>query len=373
MRPLSDPFPGVQRPTVFVDEHRARRNISRMAFRALEAGVAFRPHFKTHQSPQVGEWFRDAGVSAISVSSVAMAEGFARHGWDDILIAFPVNVREADRIDTLASGISLSLLLDSVDAVDRLSPSLRHPVSVWIEIDTGHGRTGLRWSRTGPVLSLADRILSGGGMTLMGLLTHNGMTYAARNRQEILDEHRQSVTRLISVQEAVSAKTGLRMRLSIGDTPACSTLDAFPGIDEIRPGNFVFYDLMQERLGSCAGEEIAVAVACPVVGIYPRRGEIVIYGGAVHLSREALRNGPGESVYGCLADVDRRGLCGLVPECQVIALSQEHGTVKVPDPELFEIGDLVWVVPVHSCLTCDLHGSYRTFEGSLLERVDRGF
>jgi len=33
-------------------------------------------------------------------------------------------------------------------------------------------------------------------------------------------------------------------------------------VDEIRPGNFVFYDLMQYRIGSCSVGQIAVAMAC---------------------------------------------------------------------------------------------------------------
>ncbi len=372
-RPLSNAFSGVQRPTLFVDEQRARRNIARMAVRALAAEVVFRPHFKTHQSPQVAEWFRQAGVTAIAVSSLAMAEGFADHGWDDILIAFPVNLREADRIAGLAARVSLGVLLDSAKAADALSGAPGNSVKVWIEIDTGQGRTGLRWSRAEPVVSLAGRIISSRRLSLEGVLTHNGMTYAARNEQEILEAHRQSMERMLSVRDALSQNAGLPARVSIGDTPACSILESFPGADEIRPGNFVFYDLMQERMGSCAAEDIAVAVACPVVGIYPQRREIVICGGAVHLSKEPLRNGQGESVYGCLVDVDRHGLHRLRPECCVTALSQEHGTVRVPDPELYEIGDLVWVVPVHSCLTCDLHTGYRTFDGEPLEKVPRGF
>jgi D-serine deaminase-like pyridoxal phosphate-dependent protein len=80
-------------PTLLLDEGRARRNIFRMADKAASNQVRFRPHFKTHQSAAVGEWFRDVGVTAITVSSVEMARYFAAHGWNDITFAFPVNVR----------------------------------------------------------------------------------------------------------------------------------------------------------------------------------------------------------------------------------------------------------------------------------------
>ena len=75
---------------------------------------------------------------------------------------------------------------------------------------------------------------------------------------------------------------------SYGDTPSCSLADNFEGFDEIRPGNFVYYDVMQYHIGSCSLDEIAVAVACPVVAIHPERNEVVIYGGAVHFSKEFI-------------------------------------------------------------------------------------
>jgi len=32
--------------------------------------------------------------------------------------------------------------------------------------------------------------------------------------------------------------------ISYGDTPSCSIAENFDEVDEIRPGNFVFYDVM---------------------------------------------------------------------------------------------------------------------------------
>ena len=48
-----------------------------MAAKARSAHVRFRPHFKTHQSLEIGRWFREFGVDAITVSSVGMAAFFA--------------------------------------------------------------------------------------------------------------------------------------------------------------------------------------------------------------------------------------------------------------------------------------------------------
>src|SRR4051812_3608705 len=111
----------ITRPTLILDEERARRNIERMAEKARQSKVGFRPHFKTHQSGEIGDWFRECGVTSITVSSVAMAEYFQAAGWQDITIAFPVNWREIEAINRLAGQVHLGLILESVETVQFLS------------------------------------------------------------------------------------------------------------------------------------------------------------------------------------------------------------------------------------------------------------
>src|SRR4051812_7216365 len=109
---------GITRPTLVVDRARAQANIERMAAKASATGTRFRPHVKTHQSPAMAEWYRAAGVEAITVSSVVMAEQFADHGWTDITIAFPFNPREAPALAELGSRVHLGLLVDSHVAIE---------------------------------------------------------------------------------------------------------------------------------------------------------------------------------------------------------------------------------------------------------------
>src|SRR5512140_22273 len=93
---------GIKKPELLLDESKCRRNIRTMADKARSSKVIFRPHFKTHQSLEIGNWFREEGVNSITVSSVTMANHFARAGWKDITIAFPVNLREEKEIEKLS-------------------------------------------------------------------------------------------------------------------------------------------------------------------------------------------------------------------------------------------------------------------------------
>ena len=80
------------RPTFVIDKKICLNNIEKMTQKAADNGLRFRPHFKTHQSAEIGEWFRSFGVNAITVSSLQMAKYFAANGWKDITLAFPVNI-----------------------------------------------------------------------------------------------------------------------------------------------------------------------------------------------------------------------------------------------------------------------------------------
>ena len=362
----------IEKPTLLLDEVRARRNLARMAAKMRRQGVRFRPHFKTHQSLEMGEWFRAEGVGAITVSSADMALYFTEAGWQDILVAFTANPRQVRTLDVLAARIHLELLVESPETAVFLAERLAHPVDVWIKVDAGNHRTGIPLEDHARLIDLARRI-QGTRLHFRGLLTHAGQTYHATSRAGIIDIYRQVLTSLAQAREALARAGFAQTELSFGDTPSCTLVEDFSGLDELRPGNFIFYDLMQHQLGVCSQADIAVAVACPVVAkhIEPGPGEtahrLVLHGGAVHLSKEYLVV-DGSPVYGGLARLDEDGWGELLPGAYLYSLSQEHGLVRVSPQQYdaFQVGDLVAVVPVHSCLTVDLYRQYLTTAGALI-------
>jgi D-serine deaminase-like pyridoxal phosphate-dependent protein len=111
-------------------------------------------------------------------------------------------------------------------------------------------------------------------------------------------------------------------------------------------------------------------MACPVVGRYPERGEVVIHGGSVHFSRDQLVLGD-RTVFGKLAMADGNGWKPNTTPIYLTGLSQEHGTLQVPPDRLAQIriGDLLHVLPVHSCLTADAMGSYQGLDGEFIDHL----
>lgn len=353
----------IAKPTFLVNEIICRKNIHEMAEKARKSCIDFRPHFKTHQSAEIGSWYRDEGIDKITVSSVSMAEYFSNHGWSDITIAFPYNPLESIQIERLAKKIKLNIQIESKESLDHLNKNVQEKVTYFIKIDVGTGRTGIPESRFSEIPNLCNS--ENKKHTFKGFLFHAGHSYKSLNKNDaqiIYDES-------IIIAEKATSVAGKKVFLSYGDTPTCSLLNSFKGIDEIRPGNFAFYDYMQFKFGSCRLEDIAVCLVCPVVAIHEDRNEAIIYGGSVHFSKDSV--GYSEGQFGLVVDLYKNEWKP-TPVGSLKKLSQEHGTVVGTKQYIssLKIGDLIYVLPVHSCLTANLQQSYLTLSGKVISKFN---
>lgn len=345
----------ILRPTLLLNKKKCIANISAMAKKAKLHQLNFRPHFKTHQSAEVGKWFKDLGVNSITVSSVKMAEYFAKNGWNDITIAFPVNALEIEHINKLAEKINLNILLTNIDSVLIMKSKLKQKLGAFIKIDTGYKRAGILAENNNELDELIYEISKNKLIEFKGFLSHDGHTYNATSKSEILNIRVRSNTELQKLKERYKADYP-NLIASIGDTPSCSISDNFDGIDEIRPGNFVFYDVMQFMIGSCFTENIAISLACPVVDKRKDRSEIVVYGGGAHLSKEYVTNTGNQRFFGLPVLIKENGWSRLIKNSYVSSLSQDHGVVKLHKIafDAIKIGDIIGILPVHSCLAANL-------------------
>jgi len=354
----------IKKPTLLLNEEKVVKNIIFMADKARNSGVSFRPHFKTHQSAFVGELFRSEGVSKITVSSVTMCKYFMEKGWDDITIAFPANPAEIDDINSIAKKINLNILITDFEQLSSFAWDITSDVGVYVKIDTGYRRSGIDWNKYGDLARIVDLITEIKHLRIVGILTHSGHTYAATGADEVLSIFNDTMSKMLHTKEILSIPG---LEISIGDTPSCKLATNFSGIDEIRPGNFVFYDMMQEKIGACSMEEIAVAVACPVVSVNHHQKEAIIYGGAVHLSKEFILNSDGSRNFGHVVSLGNSGWDTDSTIGYIRAISQEHGIVSLSDKNKSpRPGTILAVLPIHSCLTNDLLRSYTTLEGGVI-------
>ena len=214
----------IKKPTLLLNETKARKNIAFMAEKARRAGLEFRPHFKTHQSGTIGEWFRDEGVSKITVSSVTMARYFMEKGWEDITIAFPANPAEIDDINSIAERINLNILVSDFEQLSSFAWKIRADVGAYVKIDTGYRRAGIDWNSYGDLLRIAELINEVKSLRMSGFLTHSGHTYNARGKEEIISIFNDTRSKLLHTKDILSNPDA---RISIGDTPSCSLATDF--------------------------------------------------------------------------------------------------------------------------------------------------
>lgn len=354
-------------PTLLLDEEKCRRNIRVMAEKARNSGVVFRPHFKTHVSHEIGNWFREEGVEKITVSSLRMAQYFASAGWKDILVAFPVNILEIDLINALSADIDLSVLVEAPETAAFLAENLKSDLGLYVKIDSGLKRTGIAFDNTDIIREILKVAGTSSHISLRGFLTHAGHCYKATSAEEISRIHYESISRMAELKYKFRNDFP-ELIISTGDTPTCSMMDDFSMTDEIRPGNFVFYDLMQTMIGSCTPDMVAVAMACPVVAVHPERNELVVYGGAVHFSKESITDATGRIIYGAVVEDNGPGWGAIVQNAVLSRLSQEHGIIEAPAEFInrYKPGDIIKIMPVHSCLTAHAMGSYLTLRGGTI-------
>ena len=361
-------------PTLLIDKAKVLRNVAAMADRAHRHGLALRPHFKTHQSRTVGEWMRPYGIDEISVTSLRMARDFAAHGWPKITIAMPANRREFQQINALNRVSEISLFLTDPDTAAVLAEEISVPLSYFIELDAGYGRSGVHIKDLETVSAVIN---AAGNHRFRGFYVHSGHTYDAGEPEDIRRVHNELLLSIRSLQAALREEAGKLpegsardyfmepSEIAIGDTPACSTQEAFTGVTSIGPGNFVYYDLVQAGLGACSTDDIAVCLAAPIVQVIPKRGEAIVHAGWVQLGKDKLPDG----THGRLVRLlDNGKWTNPIPGAAVVKLSQEHGTLSIPNSELAKLrpGDLIGIMPVHACAL--VHGMRATGE----ERVISG-
>ncbi len=356
----------IVKPTLVLDTKKMFANLTNMQAKANSNNLIFRPHFKTHQSTGIAEYYRQRGIDRITVSSLDMARYFVEEGWRDITVAFPTNLLQRDLIAELHSKAQINLISDDCKVIEALDNLKLEGLGILIEVDAGYHRTGVDINNHQKLEELVGITSTTSFIDWKGFLVHNGHSYQCRTKEEIVGNHQQSMKLLKGLAPFREKYSGCIV--SLGDTPSFSIMDQFEGFDEMRPGNFVFYDLAQWQIGSCDLSDIAVCMACPVVAKYPERGELVVYGGGVHFSKDRI-NWCDRDIYGFPVGLTESGWSMPDLEGYVSSLSQEHGIIKLPADQLdiYQIGDLIGVLPIHSCLTADAMGGYRSLDGEIFD------
>jgi D-serine deaminase-like pyridoxal phosphate-dependent protein len=358
----------LETPCAVVDLDRLDRDLAKMAAEAAAAGVALRPHAKTHKCLEIAGRQLALGATGLTVATLAEAEAFAEAGCHSVFIAYPFWAGGADRaarLKALAARIDLRVGVDSIagaEALAQAAPGVR----VLIEIDSGQHRSGVLPSEVAP---LATACLSL-GLSLTGAFTHPGHAYGSADTVQGLSDRGEFTAALMNGVAAAAADERLALsaagtvlsslvsgplELSGGSSPTATAGLSGP-LTEVRPGTYVFGDRQQTYLSGLEADDVALVIAARVVSV-PRPGEAILDAGTKALSSDRA------------AWLTGHGLILEAPEATIVSLNEEHAVVRGISDSALTVGDLVQVIPNHVCSVVNLFSSLAVVrDGTLTDR-----
>ena len=197
-------------PAVVIDLDRVEANIARVQRLCDAAGVANRPHIKTHKSPVLAKMQVAAGAKGITCQKLGEAEVMVDGGLDDILISYNILGEEkVGRLGQLLKRATIAVAADNPTTIAGLPMAAEiagRPLGVVIECDTGRKRAGVETAKE--AIELARLIKEQPGLAFAGFLFYPTETSWPQT-QRFFDEAKEGVRAL-----------GLEARIvSTGGTP----------------------------------------------------------------------------------------------------------------------------------------------------------
>jgi D-serine deaminase-like pyridoxal phosphate-dependent protein len=347
-------------PALLIDLDIVRRNLEGMQKKADEFRVALRPHIKTHKIPDLAHLQMGLGATGITVAKVSEAEIMAQAGIKDIFIANQiVTEKKLNRLADLSRRVNLSVGLDSTSAAKKLSAIFTAcglTIEYLIEINSGLNRCGVLPGRD--AVELYQAINDFPSLRFKGIFTHAGQVYGADSLSAVKEISRQESTIMSETAQALAAAGTSPEIVSVGSTPTMKVWQGYEGVNEIRPGNYIFYDAIQMSLGVATVAECALSIVATVIS-RPAPDRAVIDGGSKAFSSDRGAHGK-EMAPGFGLVIEKKAT--------LARLSEEHGIISLDPDEDLEIGDIVRLIPNHACAVVNLFDwAYGISNGEIVE------
>jgi D-serine deaminase-like pyridoxal phosphate-dependent protein len=363
-------FEELQTPCVLVDRARVEHNLERMQAAATAGNKRLRPHAKTHKSVNLARLQIARGAVGICCAKLGEAEVFAEAGIADIRLPYPLNPVNASRVLALLDRTRLSFIVDRADVARGWSAAMDEAgreVDVLVKVDVGLHRCGIDPEAHGAA-DLVARIAALPGLRFRGLLSHAGHAYGAASAEEAAAIARAEARTLTDLATRVRALGVPVEEISVGATPTARFSASEPAVTELRPGNYIYYDRMQVALGAATWSDCALSVLARVVTAHGS-DRLILDCGSKTLSSDLAR-GPGNTAgYGAI--MSAVGATQHDESLVIERLSEEHAVVRASRPSHLEPGDLVRVIPNHSCVVSNLMDYVWLVDGEeVIEQMD---
>jgi D-serine deaminase-like pyridoxal phosphate-dependent protein len=348
-------------PALVLDLDALEANIAAMAAWAQRAGVALRPHAKTHKCAAIGRLQMQAGALGLCCAKLAEAEALAAAGLDRLLLTSPViGARKIDRLMALAARTAeLMVVADDADnlrALGAAAAAAGRDLAVLIDVDLGQQRSGV----TAPqqALALAAIVAGEPRLSLRGVQGYAGQVQHIADFGERRQASHASLARLGAVRDRLEA-AGHPCPIVTGGGTGSHALDPAAGVlTELQVGSYIVSDVEYDAV-DLTGDgrrpfRNGLFVYARVVSAR-HAGFVTIDAGSKSLSMDgpapAVAFGaPSGTTYACVGD--------------------ELGRLTLPPGSVpLKVGDLVGLVVPHCDPTINAFDWYHCVRGDTLVDV----
>jgi D-serine deaminase-like pyridoxal phosphate-dependent protein len=319
-------------PCAVIDMDKVERNIARVQAQCDAAGVANRPHIKTHKSPVLAKLQIDAGAKGITCQKIGEAEVMAEAGIDNILISYNlIGEEKMARLAAVQAKAEMTVAADNATVIAGLPRAAEisgRPLSVVVECDTGRKRAGVE--TPAEAIALAQQIAASKGLRFAGFMMYPTET-GWEDAQKFYDEALAGVRALGFDATMVST----------GGSPNLKNLGKLKGATEHRPGTYIYNDRMQVAAGVADWDDCALNIYSTVVSrAAPERG--ILDAGSKTLTTDT-------------GGLEGHGLILEHPEARIARFAEEHGFLDLARSNTRpNVGDVVRIVPNHVCVVVNM-------------------
>ncbi|MFG1358542.1 alanine racemase [Xanthobacter pseudotagetidis] len=339
-----DPVAAIDTPALLVDLDALEANIAAMAAFARQAGLALRPHAKTHKCVEIARRQLAAGAVGLCCQKVSEAEALLPSGVGDLLVSnHIVGVEKLARLAALARRARVTTLTADAAHVALLSAAaIAHGVTfeVLVEIDAGDDRMGLCAQ---DLLPVARAVAATPGLVLRGLQAYSGPLQHVRDAGARAAAAAETARRAARARAILEAE-GLPCPLITGGGTGSFLDDGTAGVlNEIQPGSYVFMDADYARNRDRGGGPYRPFAQSLFVrtAVLRARSDGVSY---VDAGAKALNLDCG------MPEVAGRG------DLSFTKASDEQGRIEAADPALAPaLGEALDLVPSHCDPTVALY------------------
>ncbi len=355
----------LETPALLVDKKVVKKNINRIQNIANKAYLKLRPHIKTHKSTRLYNWQSQAGAVGITASKVDEAIPFIEAGVSSVTFAYPiVDKRKLKRlISHIPKGneLDIRLSIDSplgLEVAHEVATQQKVYMSIFFLVNVGSDRCGFE-PKDNQMVDLANRISRYKYLHFAGLLSHNGLTYSAKNIKHLSKLNKAEIKQLLKIKKKLNKKGIEVADISTGSTPGIfGDSNTLSGVTEIRPGNYIFMDRTPVEMGLVKKKQVGLTILAQVIS--ENYGYYIIDAGKKTLSSD-VRHPGGD--YGWAYPLNQYPK--KKKQMSIVKLSEEHGFIKKRDGVKLEIGDKVRILPNHSCVVANLGTDYCLVENDL--------